>query len=34
MIHEMMWKFIENVKDVRVGYLEVENNDIKFPLRD
>ena len=30
---EMMWKFIENVKDVRVGYLEVENNDIKFPLR-
>ena len=30
---EMMWKFIENVKDVRICYLDVENYDIEFPLR-
>jgi len=30
---EMMWKFIENVNDAKIGYLEVDDYDIGFPLR-
>ena len=30
---EMMWKFIENVNDAKIGYLEVDDYDIEFPLR-
>jgi spore coat polysaccharide biosynthesis protein SpsF len=30
---EMMWNFIEKVSDVRVEYLQVENDDVKCPIR-
>jgi spore coat polysaccharide biosynthesis protein SpsF len=30
---EMMWHFIEDVPGVRVGFLKVVDNNIKFPIR-